>query len=58
MGAGGWRRLNEDTGDTLVKDIVIAGPGKHNQWQWEKQPSWFSEAAAKGKIDEWGEREM
>lgn len=26
-GAGGWARLNEDTGDTLVKDTVIAAQG-------------------------------
>lgn len=24
--AAEWRRLSEDTGDTLIKDKVIAGP--------------------------------
>lgn len=28
VGAGEWRRLSEDTGDTLIKDTVMAGAGE------------------------------
>lgn len=47
--AGGWQRLSEDTGDTLVKDTVIAGPWQHNQWGGESQAAKQQRATEKSK---------
>lgn len=50
-GAGDWRRLSEDTGDTLVKDTVIAGAGAGVQpRRGAKSRAKFGSKAAR---DEW-----
>lgn len=52
VGSRSWLRLNEDTGDTLVKDTVIAGPGEHNQWEEREATKLGSKAAKKGPENE------
>lgn len=54
-GAGDWPRLSEDTGDTLVKDTVIAGAGAGAQPQPRRGAKSRAKSGSKAARDEWTE---